>query len=68
MALEVSLYKREDTEAIKAFLNASIDVAQLSEMKKASSLVEAPNLDKKPDEDKLRKMLEKVKDKKEISK
>ena len=37
-------------------------------MKKASSLVEAPNLDKKPDEDKLRKMLEKVKDKKERNK
>ena len=63
----VEQYK-EDTEAIEAFLNASIDVAQLTEMKKASSLVEAPNLDKKPDEDKLRKMLEKVKDKKERNK
>jgi len=60
----VEQYK-EDAEAIKAFLNSSVDVGQLSEMKKASSLVEAPNLDKKPDERKLKKMLDKAKDKKE---
>lgn len=34
-------------------------------MRKASSLVEAPNIDKKPDEIKLRKMLAKAQDTKE---
>jgi len=54
-----------DTEAIKAFLNSAIDHAQLEEMKKASSLVEAANTDKKPDEATLKKMLEKTEDTKE---
>jgi len=60
----VQNYQR-DTEAIKAFLNSSVDTAMLQELKKASSLVEAPNSDKKPDEKKLRKMLLEVKDIKE---
>jgi DNA-directed RNA polymerase specialized sigma subunit len=42
-----------------------VDTAQLSDMKKASSLIEAPNIDKKPNEEKLRKILEEAKDKKE---
>jgi len=57
-----------DTEAIKAFLNAEVDTEQLSEMKKASSLVEAPNSDKKPDIQKLQKMFENKKELKERNK
>ena len=55
----------DDTEEIKAFLNADVDTSQLQELKSASGLVEAPNSDKKPDEKKLKKMLEKAKDIKE---
>lgn len=54
-----------DREAIKDLLNSSVNVAQLSEMKKASSLLEAPNVDKKPREEELREIFEKIKDKKE---
>jgi len=54
-----------DLEAIKAFLNTTVDTSQLEEMRKASSLVEAPNIDKKPDEDALKRQLLKVKDIKE---
>jgi len=57
-----------DTEAIKAFLNADVDTEQLLEMKKASSLVEAPNIDKKPDIKKLQKMFENKKELKERNK
>ena len=40
-----------DTEAIKAFLNSEAD----SEDEKASNLVEAPSIDKKPDIESLKK-------------
>lgn len=59
---------QEDVEAIQAFLTSTIDTSQLEEMKKASSLIEAPNIDKKPDEKKLKKELLKVKDIKERNK
>ncbi len=59
---------KDDVDAIKAFLNSTIDTTQLTEMKKASSLVEAPNIDKKPDEEKLRELLKKSEDKKERNK
>ena len=39
---------QQDTEAIRAFLYAKPDSSQLYEMKKASSLVDAPNTDTKP--------------------
>jgi len=55
----------DDTEAIKAFLNTVVDTEQLSEMNKASSLVEAPNIDNKPDIKKLQKMFENKKELKE---
>ncbi len=45
-----------DTEAIKMMLNSDVDYAVLQELKSASSLVEAPNLDKKPDIHKLKSM------------
>jgi hypothetical protein len=54
-----------DKEAIKVMLNSPIDMSQLSLMKKASSLVEAPNVDKKPNEKELRRMFKKVKNIKE---
>ena len=54
-----------DSEEIKTFLNASVGTALLQELKKASSLVEAPNTDKKPDEEKLKIMLLNVNDMKE---
>jgi len=44
----VQHYNKE-YDAIETFLNSEIDTSQLQEMKKASSLVEAPNVDKKPD-------------------
>ena len=59
---------QNDTEAIKVFLNSTIDTSQLQEMRKASGLVEASNVEKKPDIVKVRKMLEKEKDKKERNK
>jgi len=43
-------------------LNSSVDSSVLQELKKASSLVEAPNIDKKPDITKLTKMLLDTKD------
>jgi DNA-directed RNA polymerase specialized sigma subunit len=54
-----------DTKAIKAFLNSKVDTEQLSQIKKASSLVEAPNIDKKPNIEKLQKMFENKKEIKE---
>jgi len=47
---------KEDKEAIKEMLNSRVDSAVLQELKTASSLVEAPNNDKKPDITKLEKM------------
>ena len=56
---------KDDKVAIKVFLNSSVDARQLTEMKKASSLIAAPNTDKKPSEEVLRGILEKAKDKRE---
>ena len=39
---------KDDAEAIEAFLSTPIDMTQLQELKTASSLVEAPNIDNKP--------------------
>ena len=39
---------KDDKEAIEAFLSTPIDMTQLQELKTASPLVEAPNIDKKP--------------------
>ncbi|WP_232501314.1 transposase [Sulfurovum sp. NBC37-1] len=50
---------KEDTEAIEAFLTVPVDSEQLAELKTASSLVEAPNVDKKPDIEKLKKRFSK---------
>lgn len=59
---------QNDKEAIKAFLDSIVDTSQLQELRYASSLIEAPNIDKKPNVEKLRKMLAKAKDIKERNK
>ncbi|NKQ40423.1 MAG: hypothetical protein HF962_02505, partial [Sulfurovum sp.] len=59
---------KEDTDAIKALLNTTIDTSQLEEMRKASSLVEAPNINKKPNELKLKKQFSKIKELKKRNK
>ena len=56
---------KDDREAIKEMLNAKVDYSVLQELKLASSLVEAPNREKKPNEKKLVQMLTKAKDIKE---
>ena len=58
-------FSQEGREAVREFLHAQPDSDQLAEMKKASALVEASNVEKKPDEEKLRKILQKAKDIKE---
>jgi len=57
-----------DYEAIKAMFANNVDTSVLQELKRASSLVEAPNIDKKPDIKKLEKMLLSKKDIKERNK
>ena len=59
---------QNDTGAIRAFLNSTIDTSQLDEMKKASSLVETPNTEKKPNMARLRKMLANTQDTQERNK
>ncbi|MEA3492323.1 MAG: helix-turn-helix domain-containing protein [Campylobacterota bacterium] len=48
---------RGDHQAIETMLNSAVDISVFQELKKASSLIEAPNIDKKPDIEKLTKML-----------
>jgi len=57
-----------DTQAIRQMLQESADYSQLQELKKASALIEAPNIDKKSNIRKLEKMLSKTQDKKERNK
>lgn len=59
---------KDDKDAIKAFLNSIVDTSQLQELKHASSLIEASNLDRKPNEENLRKILLNAKDIKERNK
>ena len=54
-----------DHEAIQVMLNSKVDTSVLQELKKASSLVEAPNIDQKPDIEKLTKIFTNNKDLKE---
>ena len=56
---------KEDKEAIEAFLTHSVDTTQLQELKKTSSLVVAPNIDRKPKEEHLRKLFEDISNMKE---
>ncbi len=59
---------KNDTEAIKAFLNSTVDSSQLDEMKKASALVETSNTKKKLDIEKLKNQLLKTKEIKQRNK
>ncbi len=51
---------KDETEAIEAFLTNPVDTSQLQGLKKASNLVEAPNIDNKPKEEDLIIMFEKI--------
>ena len=51
---------KEDREAIEAFLTNSVDSGQLQELRKASSLVEAPNVDNRPKEEDLKKLFKNI--------
>ena len=59
---------RDDTEAIEAFLTNPVDSSQLQELKKASSLVEAPNVDNRPKIEMCQKLFENINDTKERNK
>jgi REP element-mobilizing transposase RayT/predicted XRE-type DNA-binding protein len=59
---------KSDTQAIKAFLNSTVDSSQLDEMKKASALVETSNTKKKPNIEKLKNQLLKTKEIKQRNK
>ncbi|MCF6207108.1 MAG: transposase [Sulfurovum sp.] len=54
-----------DTDTIQALLESAVDIGQLAEMKKASSLLAAPNIENKPDTARLKSMLRKAENKKE---
>ena len=51
-------------DAIEAFFNASVDIAVLQELKKASGLVEVANIDRKVNKEVLKKLLTESEDKK----
>ncbi|HIC32497.1 MAG TPA: hypothetical protein EYO76_11320 [Flavobacteriaceae bacterium] len=53
---------KDDTEAIEAFLTHPVDNTQLQELRTASSLVEAPNVDKRKKEDNLKMLLQNITD------
>ena len=59
---------KNDMQAIKAFLNSTVDSSQLDEMKKASALVETSNTKKKLDIEKLKNQLLKTKEIKQRNK
>ncbi len=56
----ITQHYKEDKESIEAFLTNPVDTAQLQELKRASSLVEAPNSDTKPKVEDLVIMFEKI--------
>jgi len=56
---------KDDKEAIEAFLTNPVDSSQLRELKKASSLIEAPNIDKRPKIEDCQKLFENITDIKE---
>jgi REP element-mobilizing transposase RayT len=59
---------KEDKEAIEAFLTKPVDSTQLQELRKASSLIGATNIAKKPDMEKLEKMFDNIREIKERNK
>jgi REP element-mobilizing transposase RayT len=59
---------KDDKEAIEAFLTTSVDTTQLQELKTASLLVEAPNIDTKPKVEEVERLFKNITDKKERNK
>jgi len=59
---------QDDAEAIEAFLTNPVDSSQLQELRKASSLVEAPNVDNRPKIEMCQKLFENINDTKERNK
>jgi len=55
----------DDKEAIEIFLNSAIDSSVLQQLKRGASLVEAPNIDKRPKEEDLKAIFENITDIKE---
>ena len=53
---------KEDKEEIAVYLTNPVDSTQLQELKKASSLVEAPNIDNRPKKEDLVVMFKNIKD------
>jgi len=53
---------KDDTEAIEAFLTSPVDRQLLQELKMASSLVEAPNLDHRPKQEDLVEIFKDIQD------
>ena len=53
---------KDDKEAIEVFLTSPVDTQLLQELKTASSLVEAPNLDNRPKEEDLVKIFQNSKE------
>jgi hypothetical protein len=51
---------KEDREAIEAFLTNPVDSGQLQELRKASLLVEAPNVDTRPKVEDLKKLFKNI--------
>jgi len=56
---------QNDKEAIEAFLYSPIDSSVLQQLKRGASLVEAPNIDKRPKEEDLKVMFKNITDIKE---
>jgi len=54
-----------DKQSIVEMLNSPIDIEQLKALKKAASLIEAPNIDKKPNTEVLKRRFSKIKEIKE---
>jgi len=59
---------KDDIEGIEAFLTNPVDSSQLQELRKVSSLVEAPNVNKRPKEVDLQKLFKNVTEIKERNK
>jgi len=51
---------KEDKEAIEAFLSNPIDTSELEKIKKSSSLLETPNIDKKLKEEELKQLFKNI--------
>lgn len=58
-------YCKQKVERIRTFLHSAVDTQQLKEMRNSASLVDAPDMERKPDPERLKGALRSVRDKKE---